>query len=360
MNLKTEKEHAHLIVQTAFIGDCILSFPLIEKISKSAPEKTILVLCRKGLGKFIESYFRNVKALEVVKNKTSSYKSQLKLIQKNYSIGTIFCPHRSMRSLLFTLKLHCEERIYFSSYLNMFFGKHIKRDPKLPEAVRLLQLFGVFQKSFQSKIDTWKDCSRDLLNPSTPVPNEFQYSMDSTQKKSNCFSLPSKYIVLSPGSVWNTKKWPQEKYADLASLINKNLEIPVVILGSSQERDAGKYIKDSSPNVIDLTDQTSLIDCGSIIQGASGFVGNDSGLLHMAAIYNVPSVGVFGPTHYSLGFKPWQNYAQIASLNLSCSPCGSHGGHTCPLKTHACMRDLSHGYVFKTLSDMIQKKESEI
>lgn len=345
---------AHLIVQTAFLGDCILTFPLVEKINLWDSKTPLLFLCRKGLGPYIESLFPYVKALEVQKSNAKSYKEQLKYIKENYKIKKIFCVHQSSRSLLFSMRIPAEQKIYYSQGLQKFFISGPKKDASLPEPLRLLQQFAFINKDFDHELKHYRH--RDMKRQSFEIPEKFKTKLSLPKKPD--FNLPESYIALAPSSVWETKKWPTNKFATLGKIIEEKLNSSIVLLGAPSDKALGEAVKKDLPSAIDLTGQTSLVDCNSIIAHAQAFVGNDSGLTHMAALYDIPSVAIFGPTHESLGFRPWQNYASIASLNLSCSPCGTHGSHACPIKTHACMRDLKPELVFSHLKAMLDKKKS--
>lgn len=354
MELNKKKE-ASLIVQTAFLGDCILSFPLLEKAYADAPERELLFLCRKGFGSFIKSCFPYVTPIEVQKSSSKSYKSVLLQIKENYSLDTIYCVHRSFRSLIFTLKLNAKTKIHFTNSYRKWLVNGPLKDSKLPEAVRILQQYGYKNPSFGEKISTWAQ-EQNLKSPKTHVPQHFKTHLSPSAQKP--FDLPDKYIVLAPGSVWETKKWPAQKFAGVAKLIKDELNLAVIVLGSQADEHLGLSIKRLSPHVINLIGQTSLPDCKDIVSNSLGFIGNDSGLVHMAALFDIPSVAVFGPTHENLGFKPWQNYGTISSLNLSCSPCGTHGAKKCPIGTHDCMKDLDTNLVFSDLKKMLNKKSA--
>jgi heptosyltransferase-2 len=351
------KRNAHLIIQTAFLGDCILTFPLVENLHKNSPDLEIVYLCRKGVGEFIKSCFPYVTPLEVIKSSKKSYNDNLSFISETFNLSTVFCVHQSFRSMRFAMKLKADKKIHFTNNYRKFLVPGVLKNAALPEALRISQQLAEHDPNFSEKLNTLMSPESDYISTETTIPKELKTTL--TPVKEKAFDLPEKYVIIAPGSVWETKKWPAQKFASLAKKIKDELNYAVIVLGSPNEKTIGETIKSLTPSVINLIGQTSLIDCKSIISHSQAFVGNDSGLVHLAALFDLPSVAVFGPTHEGLGFRPWQNYADIASLNLPCSPCGKHGSLKCPIKTHECMKNLDVSLVFTKLVKMIDKKSFE-
>ncbi len=105
------------------------------------------------------------------------------------------------------------------------------------------------------------------------------------------FRLPKRFAVLVPGAAPHrpAKRWPEEKFAALAP----QLRMPVVVLGSADDAELARPIRKVAPNAIDLTGKTSLTQLAAVIRRASLAVGNDTGPMHMAAAFGIPSVVLF-------------------------------------------------------------------
>lgn len=349
---------AHLVIQTAFLGDCIITFPLVERIHKLFPEDELLFFCREGLGSFIKDCFPFVTPIEVRKYCSKDYKIKRKYINENFELENVFCVHKSFRSMLFCKLLKAKNKIQYTNSYRKLLVSGVESDDNLPEPLRVLSQLSPIDSNTKDEIALWLKGVESPKSSKIIVPTQFKTNLQADKKKK--FDIPEDYIVLAPGSVWETKKWPAKKFGELANLIKMQLNIPVVILGSKQELELSSELKQVSPSVIDLTGETSLIDCKNIIAHSKSFVGNDSGLVHMAALYNIPSVVVLGPTHETLGFRPWQNNVEVATLNLECSPCGTHGADKCPIKTHACMTDLGAQLVMSHLKKVLRQTSSKV
>ncbi|WP_096702009.1 glycosyltransferase family 9 protein [Magnetospirillum sp. 15-1] len=112
----------------------------------------------------------------------------------------------------------------------------------------------------------------------------------------------SPVLALGPTANWGAKQWPAERFAVLARrLTAADGLLPgarVALFGAAGERDSIRALIDSLPpeRTIDLVGRVSLAVAGACLRRASLYIGNDSGLMHMAAAAGVPTLGLFGPS----------------------------------------------------------------
>ncbi len=108
------------------------------------------------------------------------------------------------------------------------------------------------------------------------------------------FDLPDRYAVLVPGCSPNAphKRWPPDKYAEVANLFLKN-DMDCVIVGTKADADAAAAIAEIAPGTIDLCGKTDLYELAGILRRAEFAVGNDTGPIHMAAALQTPTVALF-------------------------------------------------------------------
>jgi heptosyltransferase-2 len=144
-------------------------------------------------------------------------------------------------------------------------------------------------------------------------------------------------IVLAPGAVGPSKRWPASSYADLGRrLIAEGHRVWVV--GGPSERALAVEIAEAAPEGIrDLTGP-DLRDAILALAAADIAVSNDSGLLHVAAALDRPAIGIFGPTNPSL-WAPLNPLAAVIETpnELPCRPCHQP---VCRLGHHLCMGDI--------------------
>jgi lipopolysaccharide heptosyltransferase II len=143
-------------------------------------------------------------------------------------------------------------------------------------------------------------------------------------------------VVLAPGAVGPSKRWPASAYAALARhLLGEGLAVWVV--GGPGEASIAQEIVGNTA-ARDFTG-TDLREAILALAAAAAAVSNDSGLLHVAAALGRPTVGIFGPT------SPW-HWAPLnplaatiqADIALSCRPCHKP---VCRLRHHRCMVEIS-------------------
>jgi heptosyltransferase-2 len=161
------------------------------------------------------------------------------------------------------------------------------------------------------------------------------------------------YVLLAPGSVWETKRWSWKHYRTVAAtLLAKGYR--VVLLGAAADRPVGRRVAQGL-EVIDLTGQTSVTEAMTVVQHAAGMVCNDSMALHLASAFHTPCVAVFCATSPAFGFGPWRNpNAVVMELDdLPCKPCARHGGRHCPTGTRACMEALRPEPVIAALMSVL-------
>jgi ADP-heptose:LPS heptosyltransferase len=99
-----------------------------------------------------------------------------------------------------------------------------------------------------------------------------------------------KFALLVPGAAPHrpAKRWPEQKFAALAAL----LPMPAVVIGSAAESHLAAVIRKTAP-ITDLTGKTNLLQLAAVIRRASLAIGNDTGPMHLAAAFGVPSVVLF-------------------------------------------------------------------
>ncbi|MGP1533557.1 MAG: glycosyltransferase family 9 protein [Campylobacter sp.] len=160
-------------------------------------------------------------------------------------------------------------------------------------------------------------------------------------------------LGLNPGASYGSaKRWYPAYFAQVALHFKDKFKI--MIFGGAGERDICEQIerilRENGAECENLVGKTSVRELceniGGIGQSGGIFVTNDSGPMHIAAAYKTPTIALFGPTRFTQTC-PWRNEnARILRLNLACMPCMKR---VCPLKTHACMKDLSPQAVIETI-----------
>jgi heptosyltransferase-2 len=152
--------------------------------------------------------------------------------------------------------------------------------------------------------------------------------------------------VLCPGAEFGpAKRWPPNHFADLgAQFLRDGLQVWIV--GSPNDRIAATAVMQAAgepgEKFRDLTGKTDLGTAIDLLAIASVVVSNDSGLMHAAAAVGAPVVALFGSSS-PVYTPPLSPIAQVAKIDIACSPCFKR---ECPLGHFKCMRDLQPAIVY--------------
>jgi heptosyltransferase-2 len=157
-----------------------------------------------------------------------------------------------------------------------------------------------------------------------------------------------KTIALAPGSVWNTKKWGNDKFSELARI--SSTDYNVIFIGGESDR------FELPGEAIDMIGKTTFEQTYYLLQRSDLLITNDSAPTHFATITNTPTLTIFGATHPMFGFSPLAKESSVIQNDyLKCRPCRIHGENSCPLGTHECMTSISPDSVFKKAEEILLK-----
>ena len=294
-----------LIIHTAFIGDIVLSTPLIQKLKDLYPKSEIDYLT---LPTNQSVLYNNPNLNEIIlydkKGKDKGIKGFLKVLkilkQKKYDYAVI--PHRFIKSILLAKLAKIPDIVGFDVATgSSLLDKKVHYDMKKHEVERLLNLVGYEGKKNPVRIYPAKE---------NFVKIEKMLTISGyTGKKEQ------KLILVAPGSQRPEKMWPIEKYREIIERLKKNKNYFIGITGSKSEKELPlNFEKDK--NVIDFRGEISLVEFGALISKADVVVGNDSSPIHIASGFEKPFViGIFGPGKRSLGFFPWTEKSNVIEDN---------------------------------------------
>jgi len=162
------------------------------------------------------------------------------------------------------------------------------------------------------------------------------------------------YAVIAPQAVAESRRWGSDNYRDLSNrLVDKN-KCKIVLVGTAVEFAAGEQIREGSTNMINLCGKTDIETAAGVLSKAKLFIGNDSGLAHLAAAVNIPLVVLSGADRPSETSPLSDNKTVIIRENLDCISCVKN---ICPLKGEAfmrCMKEISVDEVFAATQSKIK------
>lgn len=336
------------IFQTSFIGDSVLTTPLVQKTAHLFPQAKIVIVTRPQTAEIFENLKEVSKIIIDDKRGLGKifgvFKTARKIKESN--IDVILVPHRSFRSALIAKLSGVKIRIGFTNSEGRFFyTKTVPFSWMLHDAERNLYLLqGIVNDNFKSA-ELKMEASAD----------DAQESIKQMLKEAG---VENKTLIgVNPSSVWPTKCWPQENYAKLITRMETELGLISVVIGGPKDLDICEQVcRLAAAHPVNFATKTTLSELMALMKNFSLFITNDSGPMHIATAFGVPTLAVFGPTTKELGFFPYgKGHRVIEVKNLSCRPCALHGGKKCPLGHFKCMKDITVDEVFNNVKEMLKK-----
>ncbi len=324
-----------LTFQTAFLGDLILTSPLLKSLKKSLKGELHLVV-RKGLEDVYKGFWAVDKVIPFDKKGIFNLANQLK--KEKYSLA--ISPHRSHRTSLILFLSGIKRRIgYDKAGFSFLYTDRVKHEFKegYHEVERLLKLTEPLKREFQIEIEKKLE-----------LPLKEEEKLKTREK----FKIKNRYAVLAPGSVWPTKAWLPEYFAEVGRWLIKVGLMPVII-GAKGDYKYCKEVEKELPLSLNLCGKTTLREFFSIIEGAEVVISNDSAPVHAACALKTPVVEIYGPTIPRFGFFPYGKGKIVELKGLKCRPCSIHGGKKCKEGDFKCMKDLKPERVIKATKELL-------
>jgi len=309
-----------LIVQTASIGDVILTTPVIEKLHQFYPEASIDLLLKKGM----EELFHNHPFLHGIiswNKKKNKYQDVFRVFGKI---------RREKYDAVITI-----QRFAMTGFLTAFSGADIRLGfSKNPFSFLFTTAIPHLFKDGIHEIERNLSLIEKITDSSLVKPKLYP---DNTDRAKTSVYKSGTYYTISPASLWFTKQYPVEKWVEFISYIPENAKI--YFLGSQSDKDLCEEIIRLSghKSCLDLSGQLSFLESASLMKDAKMNFTNDSAPMHIASAMNAPVTVIYCSTVPSFGFGPLSDDSRIVQTgDLYCRPCGIHGYRSCPEKHFRC------------------------
>lgn len=306
-----------LIELPTWLGDAVMSTPAIENLLNHFKDSEVTLL-----GSFI--------SIEALKNHPKVVNSYV--LEKNYII-------------LFKSIKRFNKFDYFFSFRSSFRSKFIKFF--VPSNIKFQYDKRQFSKGHQ--VERYNDFINSSLKINNLSGNLKIHFVKKNKKGSK------KKLGINPGASYGSaKRWYPKEFANL--IIELSSEYDTVIFGGSNEKcisdDIEKYlIQNEVKNFENLADKTTIEELIIQISNLDLFITGDSGPMHLAAAFQIPTIALFGPTNEKETSQWMNKKSQIVKKNLECQPCMSR---SCPLKHHKCMMEIKASDVIKGIEKLRQ------
>jgi len=300
-----------------WLGDTVMATPAIENLANFQDEVEITLI-----GSFI--------SIEALKNHQKVVKTVI--LDKRYS----------------SLVKQSRELGNFDAFFT-FRGSFRSKFLKLLISAQNKHQFNKNRYKNRHQVEKYNDYVNESLNTNFPAGKLVLHS------SSKYLAQHSKLVLgLNSGASYGSaKRWYPEEFSKVAAELSTVYDI--IIFGGLDEIDIAEDIEQSLiekgiTNYQNLAGKTSITELINQISVLDLFITGDSGPMHVAAAFKVPTIAIFGPTKDDETSQWMNDNSIIVKRNLDCQPCMLR---TCPLQHHNCMKQIKAGDVLKEAKSLI-------
>lgn len=305
-----------LVVRLRSIGDTVLATPSLIALRRFLPDAQIDVLLEDWVAPVLEGFREVDNVLTVSRKSKKSRFEAARLIRRNrYDVA--FNLHGGTTATFFVRISGARHRVGFSHYSYKFLYNHLlsssvdfwHRDV-LHSAEQQLALLGFVGVPVE-------DRPKSRLN----VRKERAEEMDLFLHVYGIDELP--IALIHPAAAFETKQWSTENFAKIIDYLDARRIFPVLVATPKEAKIFDEIKQKTSALFHGFTD-LELPEITALAARASVFVGNDSGIAHIAAAVGTPTVVVFGSSNID-HWRPWTDAPnEIVYEKFACQPCAGY------------------------------------
>jgi lipopolysaccharide heptosyltransferase II len=306
MSIEWQNVNRILVVRLRSIGDTVLSTPSLIALRRFLPEARIDILLEDWVAPVLEGFSVVDNVLTVGKTSQSRLKTAWQIRRNRYDVA--FNLHGGTTATFFVRASGAPHRIGFSNYQYSFLYNHLLssaadfwQQEKTHSAEQQLALLGFVGVPVADKPKS----KLAVIEKLAPHRSQFPFAL------------------IHPTAAFATKQWSAENFAVIAEfLVQKGLQ--VVAVGTKKERETLDHLRQFSQVLIQCYDNLTLPQITNLASRAKIFVGNDSGIAHIAAAAQTPSVVIFGSSNRA-HWSPWTDAPhEIVFEKFDCQPCAGY------------------------------------
>jgi heptosyltransferase-2 len=309
-----------LVIAPNWIGDAVMSLPVIRALAAASPGERLTVLARPGPAAI---YRAEGSAAEV---RTASTLVADSLATARSRFGEAWLLPNSFRSALVPYLAAVRERIGYATD-----GRSPLLTRALPAPPRDRHQLRDYDPLLRSR-----GVEPDTGPPRLPIPAAAADRADEALARLRLSSAGGRLVLLAPGAAFSwTKRWPPERFGRLAAELLERAWAPAIAIGPGEEDLARAVSEGSGAPLPVLGADLDPVELAAVAARARAVVANDSGAMHLAAAVETPVVALFGPTDPGRT-GPVGAASVILDRYVFCSPCYLK---ECPYR-HECMTGI--------------------
>ncbi len=286
-----------LVVRLRSIGDTVLSTPSLIMLKRFLPDAQIDILLEDWVAPVLDGFDAVDNVISFKKNDLKSRLTMARRIRKTkYDVA--FNLHGGTTGTFFVRASGARHRVGFENYQYKFFYNH-----------RLVAASDFWQKEYTHSAEQQLALLgfvgvpvEDKPKSRLAVTKEARISIEE-KLKSRIQNPESKFALFHPAAAFTTKQWATEKFARTAEYLSEK-GLQTIAVATKNEREILENLKQFSRVPISTFDNLTLPEITALASKAVIFIGNDSGIAHIAAAVETPSVIIFGASNIN-HWRPW-------------------------------------------------------
>jgi heptosyltransferase I len=361
-----------LLIKLSAVGDVVHTIPVLNKLRRRYPAARLDWLTNPAIANLLRHHSAITNIIEFARERWSSpwrlspYASYAQLaasLRKN-RYDLVVDMHGQFRTAILTLATGAPVRIGFDRPRASVWDASPR---KLPQQARKHAWQGAREGSWlaythhipvptldRHAVDRYLDVGPILGLDENPADFSFPISPNASSRVESLLHRHGidngAIVTIAPGTVWETKHWGSDKFAEVARhFIGKRFA--VILIGSHRERIVCEQVAQLAPGAVNLAGMTELDELAALIRRSTMAVTNDSGPMHLAVALNRPVVSIFGPTD-PVWIGPYRRADAVLKAALPCSPCYLRRLDHCR-HDHACMEQVSPLAVIALAENML-------
>ena len=308
--------HRVLVIRLRSIGDTVLTTPSLIALRRFLPHARIDILLEERIAPVLEGF---AEVAQVITFDSQSLLSRLRVARQLRATGydVVYNLHGGTTATLLTRATGAKHRVGFKHYQYRRLHNHLA-----PSPAELWGSFKLHSVEQQLALIGWTGVPvTDRPSTRLAVTADADASVSNKLREAG-FDGTRPFAVIHPGASYLTKQWAVDKFARVAEELAGRGVASVVIAAPSEEPIITALSKESQATVTGLATLT-LPEITALTARSRLFVGNDSGIAHIAAATGTPSVVIFGSSNVT-HWRPWTTQPnEIVREELPCQPC--HG-----------------------------------
>lgn len=338
-----------LVIRMRSIGDAVLATPTLIALRRGLPDARIDFLLEDWVAPLFEGFEAVDNIIAIGSGSAARWRAAFQLRRNQYDV--VFNLHGGSTSSFLSFAAGARHSVGFANYRFAFLHNHLLKSaaqfwgkPHTHSAEQQLALAGFVGVDVNDK--PW---SRLPINQSAAKTLNFKF--ESAIGK----PMPESFALFHPAAAFATKEWATEKFARVAEYLD-GLGLRTIAVAANGEQEVLRNLAAAANSSVLTFDNLTLPEITVLAARAKIFVGNDSGIAHIAAAVDTPTVVIFGSSN-RFHWRPWTKAPnEIVFAEFACQPCP---GYVCAeFGEPQCIMSVREDSVIKAVERVLRQAET--